>query len=344
MTSLLSATRTKTTAKVGISFVKHKDGRFLITKVTPLGLFGRCGFRPGQEMASINGAPLTSACSAAQVADLLKRVPLGADLEIVVVRSAPANTSATVDLTNAWPGCQFIFSLLQSLLRMQPSKDSSNDERLEKTLQLGTIQQLIYLVGLYGSGLLILWVAIPLNQERQHLSRVHEWTFYGLFWLTFGSWVLAKTVGPGSITATNMDKFDNYEYDGILYQPNIVCPTLLIPKLARSKYDRYSGTHVPRCDHYCTWLVSSIIAFSYCRRNTTIDDLLSFEPITLLASIHQGKHIWGRKLSFLSCLFSGPYSSVLLRRQCALVVALQGGCRPVQGSCVWRRRRSLSLD
>jgi hypothetical protein len=30
-----------------------------------------------------------------------------------------------------------------------------------------------------------------------------------------------------------------------------MCPTLNIRKLARSKYNRYSGTHVPRFDHHC---------------------------------------------------------------------------------------------
>ncbi len=31
-----------------------------------------------------------------------------------------------------------------------------------------------------------------------------------------------------------------------------------VPKLARSKYDMYSGQHVPRFDHFCGWLGTPI--------------------------------------------------------------------------------------
>eukprot|EP00578_Thalassiosira_sp_NH16_P014712 CAMPEP_0181124912 /NCGR_PEP_ID=MMETSP1071-20121207/26754_1 /TAXON_ID=35127 /ORGANISM="Thalassiosira sp., Strain NH16" /LENGTH=311 /DNA_ID=CAMNT_0023210289 /DNA_START=554 /DNA_END=1489 /DNA_ORIENTATION=+ len=52
--------------------------------------------------------------------------------------------------------------------------------------------------------------------------------------------------------------YDHYPYDGVLYAEGAVCPSLKIRKIARSKYDRVSGRHVPRFDHHCGWLNTAI--------------------------------------------------------------------------------------
>lgn len=69
---------------------------------------------------------------------------------------------------------------------------------------------------------------------------------------------MACRTSPGIITARTIDKFDNYPYDGVLYMPNRICPTVNIRKLARSKYDRMTKRHIARFDHYCAWINQAV--------------------------------------------------------------------------------------
>ncbi|CAB9508468.1 Probable palmitoyltransferase ZDHHC4 [Seminavis robusta] len=143
-----------------------------------------------------------------------------------------------------------------------PSSDNSLDDggtRTRKTKFLSNIQQIFYLTTFYVCWAVIFSRAYPLIHNSQHVSNYHMAVGYVIFASCVASWIGAKTVGPGSITAETIWKYDNYSYDGILYRAtNNTCPTLKIRKLARSKYDRFSQTHVPRFDHYCGWLGNTI--------------------------------------------------------------------------------------
>ena len=73
---------------------------------------------------------------------------------------------------------------------------------------------------------------------------------YAVCLLTF---YRACTVPPGDLRKETLAKYDNYKYDNVLYK-NSVCRTLKFRKLARSKYDKMTGRHVPKFDHFCVWL------------------------------------------------------------------------------------------
>lgn len=119
------------------------------------------------------------------------------------------------------------------------------------------MQRILYLIAVFGSWGMVFAKIYPLVEESEYVKNYHKKLGYLVFCLCVTSWRLACCVGPGNITEASMRKFDNYEYDNLLYRKKI-CPTLHIRKLARSKYDRYTDQHVPRFDHYCTWLNQSI--------------------------------------------------------------------------------------
>ena len=109
----------------------------------------------------------------------------------------------------------------------------------------------------------IVWVIVilkvfPVINDSPSIPSYHKVLGRIACFLCTASWVWARTTRPGNITVDTIARFDNYPYDHFLYVPDNVCPTLRIRKLARSKYDRYTGRHVPRFDHYCGWLGNAI--------------------------------------------------------------------------------------
>ena len=117
--------------------------------------------------------------------------------------------------------------------------------------------EITYIIGCYGGWTLIFFFVYPLISKSNHVSNAHKIIGYVVFVVCFTSWRLAKVTSPGNITAETLHIYDNYEYDNVLYF-NRICPTKHIRKLARSKYDRYSGDHVPRYDHFCPVLNRTI--------------------------------------------------------------------------------------
>ena len=116
------------------------------------------------------------------------------------------------------------------------------------------LQQPLYFTFLtIGWGVVFIRV-YPLIRASEHLSNIHVTNGYLVFAACLLSWKFASSASPGNITPSTMQKFDNYPYDGILYEENSTCPTLNQRKLARSKYDRFTQKHVPRFDHFCGWL------------------------------------------------------------------------------------------
>ena len=109
---------------------------------------------------------------------------------------------------------------------------------------------LFYFVVTYGVWDIILYFVYPLVDTAPNVPAYHKTIGYFVLLFCILSWLVACNVSPGSITKESLHRYDNYPYDNVLFKSKI-CPTLRIRKLARSKYDRYSDSHVPRYDHYC---------------------------------------------------------------------------------------------
>jgi len=94
-------------------------------------------------------------------------------------------------------------------------------------------------------------------QSTDAISDIHLIISVGSFATAMLVWGMVSIRSPGRITMETMATYDNYPYDNVLYE-NRMCPTKHIRKLARSKFDRYSGDHVPRFDHFCSFLNQSV--------------------------------------------------------------------------------------
>lgn len=156
----------------------------------------------------------------------------------------------------------FLASRLLRYLDQKPSDDSKPKSPLPTPLphkaSFTTVAEIIYILGCYGGWAVVFLVLYPLIAESTRVSNLHRWLGVGVLTLCLFSWWLAKTSSPGSITADNLHIYDNYAYDNVLYYSNRTCPTKHIRKLARSKYDRHSGDHVPRFDHHCPVLNKTV--------------------------------------------------------------------------------------
>lgn len=113
---------------------------------------------------------------------------------------------------------------------------------------------IVYLVVVLGSWSVIFFFVYPWIDFSEFVSNHHKTAGYFVFVACIWSWRKASTTSPGIITSHTIERYNNYPYDRILFLPNKICPTVGIIKLARSKYDRFSGYHVPRFDHFCGWL------------------------------------------------------------------------------------------
>ncbi|KAL3768972.1 hypothetical protein ACHAW5_005540 [Stephanodiscus triporus] len=127
--------------------------------------------------------------------------------------------------------------------------------------QLSTLMdhgfQMIYLVVVLGSWSIVFAYGYPEIEKSSYVHSCHQLIGYAVFVACMASWYYACHVGPGNVTARTISLFDHYEYDNVLYSDKL-CPTLKIRKIARSKYDRSSQRHVPRFDHYCSWLNQAV--------------------------------------------------------------------------------------
>lgn len=134
-------------------------------------------------------------------------------------------------------------------------KEGKWSSRIEKACSEGhRCMQLLYLFTFCAGWAYVFHSVYPMADD---VGSHHRIIGVVVFLSCALSWVLASTVSPGNITAESMAKYDNYHYDNLLYA-NRVCPTLQIRKLARSKFDRYSQTHVPKYDHFCPVLMQSV--------------------------------------------------------------------------------------
>lgn len=117
----------------------------------------------------------------------------------------------------------------------------------------------LYVIIVFSSWAVVFFFTFPwIDASEGHVSSYHKTMAYIVFIICVTSWRLACKQSPGIITADTLEKYDNYPYDGLLFVKDRICPTVGIPKLARSKYDRHSGVHVSKFDHFCGWLGNPI--------------------------------------------------------------------------------------
>lgn len=173
-------------------------------------------------------------------------------------------------------------------LKLKGIIGSSNVERLGV---LGEYMlQVIYLVVVLGAWSIIFAYAYPWVLKSQSVENYHRYVGYVVFLCCMTSWRYACNVSPGIITAQNLARYDHFPYDGFLFVPDRICSTAGIPKLARSKYDRFSKVHVARFDHFCGWLHNPIGEENY-----------RFFLLFLL--VHVGMCVYGTYI--FACLFWG---------------------------------------
>ena len=117
--------------------------------------------------------------------------------------------------------------------------------------------QLLYLFIGLGSWSIYIFHAFPMIFASNILSDIHCYTGGLTFILCMGSYYFACTKRAGYITPRTLPKFDNYDYDNVIFV-NKICPTTNMRKLPRSKYCRTTKCHIPRFDHFCAWLNQAI--------------------------------------------------------------------------------------
>jgi len=125
---------------------------------------------------------------------------------------------------------------------------------------------LFYLVMVLGSWSVIFFYTYPwideasaASSENSHtISQNHKYIGYVVFLACTISWYVASQSSPGVITSDNIEVYNVYPYDGLMFVEGRICPTTNILKLARSKYDRYTSQHISKFDHYCGWIQNPV--------------------------------------------------------------------------------------
>lgn len=118
------------------------------------------------------------------------------------------------------------------------------------------IMQIFYLSIVLPAWTTFILYGYPLIPNH-YLPEYHKYVGYLTFFICITTFVKACTTPPGYINARNINKYDNYSYDNVLFT-NRICKTVKIRKIARSKFDSMTNRHVARFDHYCVWLNNSV--------------------------------------------------------------------------------------
>lgn len=148
-----------------------------------------------------------------------------------------------------------------------------------------------YLAIVLGTWTIVFWFIYPWLTESKHVSNNHKIIGYIIFGLCMASWRRASTRSPGIITMDTVPKFDNYPYDNLMFLADRKCPTTGVPRLPRSKFDRFRyHQNVARFDHFCGWVNNTIGEENY-------RDFLAF------LAVHTGMCFYGAVV--LGLLFEG---------------------------------------
>jgi palmitoyltransferase len=116
-----------------------------------------------------------------------------------------------------------------------------------------------YCVIVFGCWSIIFSYCYPWVDRQDYLPKYHKLIGYTVFLACLTTWRYASKTSPGIITAKSLKRFDHYPYDGFLFVPDQICKTRKIPRLARSKFDRFRyHENVARFDHFCGWVYNTI--------------------------------------------------------------------------------------
>ncbi len=149
----------------------------------------------------------------------------------------------------------------------------------------------LYLAIVLGTWTVVFCFIYPWLTESKHVSNTHKIVGYAIFILCMASWRRASIRSPGIITPETVPKFDNYPYDELMFVSNRICPTTRVPRLPRSKFDRFRyHQNVARFDHFCGWVYNTIGEENY-------RDFLAF------LAVHTGMCVYGAFI--LGLLFRG---------------------------------------
>lgn len=132
----------------------------------------------------------------------------------------------------------------------------------------------MYCAIVFGSWSVVFGYIYPWVDRQSHVSPYHKWIGYLVFGACVMSWRLACTTSPGIITPKSLERYQHYPYDNLLFRPHQTTQAAgtvygddgitkkiprIIPKLARSKFDRFKyQRNIARFDHFCGWVYNTI--------------------------------------------------------------------------------------
>jgi len=117
--------------------------------------------------------------------------------------------------------------------------------------------QVFYLgliIGAYGFAVLEAYPHIPNSVVPAYHKLAAA---LGVAWC-ISTFIVACSVEAGTLTPESWRRYDNYEYDELMYDSGKEYVGYDAPKLARSKHDGVTGLCVARFDHYCAWLAQPV--------------------------------------------------------------------------------------
>lgn len=108
---------------------------------------------------------------------------------------------------------------------------------------LDRILMMFYCVVVFGSWSIIFSYIYRWIDEQDYVPHYHKYVGYAVFGACFTSWRWACNTSPGTITANNIQRYDHFPYDDLMFVPGRVCPTRNIPRLV-SDYGKNGSGHV----------------------------------------------------------------------------------------------------
>lgn len=118
---------------------------------------------------------------------------------------------------------------------------------------------LFYCVIVFGCWSIIFFFVYPWVDKQTYVPHWHKYLGYFIFAACVFTWRLACTSSPGIITSQTLSLYDHFPYDELMFASDMRCPTRKIPRLARSKFDRFKyHENIPRFDHFCGWVFNTI--------------------------------------------------------------------------------------
>ena len=142
--------------------------------------------------------------------------------------------------------------ILQKIESIFGSKVSSKIENAHHYLLYEQNPSLLvlYITLIVGSWSIVFVYGYPMIVQSEYVSSYHTVSATITCVACYVSWYYAYHTKPGYIYAANVNKYDNYEYDEVLFCDNNTCPTSNEKKVVRSKHDTFTSKYVARFDHH----------------------------------------------------------------------------------------------